>query len=290
MEQSQAITQRSASNLALAFVLLPREQRDAMAALYAFCRAVDDVADEDTLPVAQRQSALNDWRADIQRACTGGTPQMPTNREFQPFIQRFKLPFDLFDELIRGCETDLEKNRYADYAEIDAYCYRVASVVGLLSIEIFGLSKPAGGAYAIALGKALQLTNILRDVGNDARRGRIYLPQTELDRHAVRTEEILRGEDSERFQRLAASVAQRARGFYAEARAALPASDRRRAVASELMGKVYWQLLLKLERTRFPVLSPEPLRLSKQRKLTLIAGAAVRHALGLSAPGYGPAS
>lgn len=286
MEQSHAITQRSGSNLALAFVLLPRPQRDAMSALYAFCRAVDDVADEDSQSIEQRRTALAEWRADIQRACAGATPQLPTNREFQPHIQRFQLPFALFDELIRGCETDLEKTRYADYIELDEYCYRVASVVGLLSIEIFGLSQPAGRDYAIALGKALQLTNILRDVGNDARRGRIYLPQAELDRFGVKPEEILRGEDSPRFQQLAASVADRARQFYAGAQAALPAHERRKAVASELMAGVYVRLLQELERQHFPVLSPEPLRLGRTHKLTLIARAALRHGLGLAPAGY----
>lgn len=287
MEQSHAVTQRSASNLALAFILLPRPQRDAMSALYAFCRAVDDVADEDKQPVAERRALLAAWREDIHRACTGGTPQMPTNREFQPFILRHQLPFELFDDLIRGCESDLEKTRYADYAELELYCYRVASVVGLLCAEIFGLSKPASRDYGIALGQALQLTNILRDVGNDAQRGRIYLPQSELDRFQVRQEEIMRGEYSDRFQRLAESVAQRARRHYATTRAALLKSERQRAVASELMAAVYWRLLLKLERNHFAVLAPEPMRLSKNSKLLLIASAALRKTLGLAAPPYG---
>ena len=126
MQESRTITQRSASNLALAFIMLPREKRDAMSALYAFCRAVDDVADEESHPVAQRRDALAEWREDIRRACAGGQPTMLTNREFQPVIQKFKLPFELFDELIRGCETDLEQVRYANYDELELYCYRVA--------------------------------------------------------------------------------------------------------------------------------------------------------------------
>src|SRR5882672_6710329 len=158
MQESRTITQRSASNLALAFIMLPRGKRDAMSALYAFCREVDDVADEESHPVAQRRAALGEWREDIRRACEGGTPTMPTNREFQPVIQRFKLPSALFDELIRGCEMDLEQTRYATYEELEVYCYRVASVVGLLSIEIFGYHNPACRDYAIALGKALQFT------------------------------------------------------------------------------------------------------------------------------------
>jgi phytoene synthase len=289
MQHCQAITRRSASNLALAFVLLPRPQRDAMAALYAFCRAVDDVADEDARPVAERRAALAAWRADIARACAGEVPEFPGNREFQPFIRRFQLPFALFDELIRGCEADLEKHRYADYEELDLYCHRVASVVGLLSIRIFGLTAPAGEDYAVALGRALQLTNILRDVGNDAQRGRIYLPQSELTRFGVREEEILAGEYSDRFAQLAAAVAGRAREFYAAARRALSPEDRRRAVAAELMAAVYWRLLQRLERSPTAILFPVPQRLSRPRKLALILAAALRHHLGLPPLRYGPA-
>lgn len=287
MEQSRTITQRSASNLALAFIMLPREKRDAMSALYAFCRRVDDVADEESHPVEQRRAALAEWRADIRLACDGGTPVMPTNREFQPVIQKFKLPFALFDELIQGCEMDLEKTRYADSDELELYCYRVASVVGLLSVEIFGYKSAPPRDYAIALGKALQFTNILRDVGNDAQRGRIYIPQTELDRFGVKPDEILRGEYSGRFHALAKDFARRAREFYNEAQKKLPCEDRQSMVAAELMGAVYWRLLLKLERENFRVLDSEPVRLGKPHKLALILRSWIKYAVGSTAPSYG---
>ena len=287
MEASQAITRKSASNLALAFVLLPREKRDGMSALYAFCREVDDVADEDAIPVERRRARLSEWRADIRRACEGAAPHFPVNRELQPVIARHRLPFDLFDELIRGCETDLDTLRYPDFAALEQYCYRVASVVGLLSIEIFGYTNPRCRQYADALGKALQLTNILRDVRTDAERGRIYLPQAELARHGVREEEILRHEYSDRFRALAASTAARARDFYRQARAELPPEDRRSMIAAELMASVYWRLLRKLEGRRFQVLGPRPTRLCKLHKLALIAGTWFRTASGVLAPGYG---
>lgn len=287
MQESRSITQRSASNLALAFIMLPREKRDAMSALYAFCREVDDVADEESNSVEQRRAALAEWREDIHRACENGNPAMPINREFRPIIQRFKLPFALFDELIRGCKMDLEKTRYANFEELELYCYRVASVVGLLSVEIFGYHDPTCCDYAVALGKALQFTNILRDVGNDAQRGRIYLPQTELDRFGVKPEEILRGEYSERFRVLAEDFARRARAFYRDAQQKLSAADRKNMVAAELMGAVYWRLLLKLERAEFRVLQPEPLRLSKPHKLALIARSWLKFAVGSTAPDYG---
>jgi len=289
MEQSRAITQKSASNLALAFIMLPREKREAMAALYAFCREVDDVADEESRPVSERRAALAAWREDIQRACSGGNPVFPTNREFQPVIQRYQLPFALFDELIRGCEMDLDTTRYATYEELEVYCYRVASVVGLLSIEIFSYRDPATRDYAVALGKALQFTNILRDVGNDAQRGRIYLPQSELERFGVKPEEILRGEYSPRFQSLATEFTRRTEAHYHAALKTLSREDRRSMVAAELMGAVYWRLLRKVRHADFRVLHPEPMKLSKAHKLGIILIAWLKFVARSSAPNYGTA-
>jgi len=289
MQQSQAITQKSASNLALAFVLLPRPKRDAMAALYAFCREVDDVADEDSVSIPQRREGLAAWRADVQRACTGSAPEFPVNQELQPVIRQFGLRFELFDELIKGCEMDLETTRYETYEQLELYCHRVASVVGLLSLEIFGYKNPACHAYAIALGQALQLTNILRDVRNDAERGRIYLPLAELRKFAVTEAEILRGEYSIRYASLAASVAQRARNFYQLARTTLPTEDRRAMVAAELMGAVYWRLFRKLEQQDFDVFGPNRIRLSKPHKFALIIRSWFRHRNGRGISDYGEA-
>ena len=288
-QHSQAITRKSASNLALAFILLPKAKRDAMAALYAFCREVDDVADEESVPVEQRRASLAEWRADVRRACDGEKPTFVVNRELQPIIAQYRLPFHDFDELIRGVEMDLDVKRYADYAELEQYCFRVASVVGLLSVEIFGYHEAACRDYATHLGKALQLTNILRDVRPDAERGRIYLPLSELERFQVKPEEILRGEYSERFARLAESVAGQARKFYGLARETLPATDRRSMAAAELMGSIYWRLLGKLERQQFQVFGPRPTRLSKGRKLLLALRTWFRLASGAAAPNYGPA-
>src|SRR5438876_1026694 len=247
MQQSQTITRKSASNLALAFVLLPKAKREGMSALYAFCREVDDVADDETIPVEERRRELALWRADIARACQPqGVPQFRVNQDLQPIILQHRLPFELFDELIRGVEMDLDIKRYETYAELEQYCYRVASVVGLLSIEIFGYQNPACRDYANYLGKALQLTNILRDVRTDAERGRIYLPGAELARFKVSEEEILRLQYSDRFRELAASVAQHAREFYRLAQQTLPPEERRSMAAAELMGSVYWRLLHKL--------------------------------------------
>jgi phytoene synthase len=287
MQESRTITRKSASNLALAFVLLPKAKRDGMSALYAFCREVDDVADNESLPVPQRREQLAAWRADVRRACGPETPQFPVNRELQSVIRRCHLPFEHFDALLQGVEMDLDIRRYEDYEQLELYCYRVASVVGLLSIEVFGYRDPACREYAVCLGKALQLTNILRDVRSDAQRGRIYLPLSELARFKVSPEEILRLEYSPRFFELATSVAQRARHFYRLARETLPIADCRSMVAAELMGSVYWRLLRKLERKRLNVFGPELTRLNKGQKALLILRSWWRFVSGAMSPNYG---
>jgi len=286
---SSAITRKSASNLALAFFLLPKPKREDMSVLYAFCREVDDVADHPSEPLPARRARLADWRQEIRLACEGAIPTFPIARELQPVIVRYRLPFSTFDELIRGVEMDLDINRYQTFHDLEQYCYRVASVVGLLSVEIFGYQDPACRDYAVHLGKALQLTNILRDVRTDAQRGRIYLPQSELQRHRVAPDEILQLQYSDRFARLAAAVAAEARKFYALARQTLPPADRRSMIAAELMGSVYWRLLEKLENSRFQVFGPVPTHLNKSQKLLLVLRTWCRFLSNGRAPGYGAA-
>jgi phytoene synthase len=287
MQQSRAITRKSASNLALAFILLPRPKRDAMSALYAFCREVDDVADNESAPAATRRGRLTEWRADVKRACENQPPQFPVIRELQPVIRQFNLRFELFDDLLEGCEMDLDIKRYENFEALEKYCHRVASVVGLLSIEIFGYKNPACRDYAVYLGKALQLTNILRDVKTDAARGRIYLPLAELRKFNVSEAEILDAKYSDRYFALASSVAARAKNFFRLAQKTLPAEDRQAMVAAELMGSVYWRLLQKMERGKFDVFGPRPLKLSRLRKLALVFQSWLRFAAGAQSSNYG---
>src|SRR5260370_4033389 len=209
MQDSRTVTRKSASSLALAFVLLPRAKREGMSVLYAFCRGVDDIAADESVPVDARRAQLSAWRADVRRACGTETPRFAVCRELQAVIRQYHLPFDYFDELLQGVEMDFDIQRYEGYAPLELYCYRVASVVGLLSIEIFGYQNPACRDYAISLGKALQLTNILRDVRADAERGRIYLPLSELERFHVSPEEILRLDYTPRCSELRCARAQR---------------------------------------------------------------------------------
>ena len=287
LEASQAITRRSASNLALAFVALDGRRRLAMNALYAFCRQIDDVADEETQPREQRASTLQDWRQDVQRACEGGKPRIQVNQALQPVIEQYALKFEHFDELIRGMEMDLEQDRFETLEDLDRYCYRAASVVGLLSIEIFGYRDDACQEYAVSLGKALQLTNILRDGGNDAERGRIYMPVTEMEKYGVDSQSLLDLKYSAAFHNLAADIAVRARGHYQLASDQLPNADRRAMVAAEAMGAVYWRLLRQMENCKFRVLDSCPIRLGRLHKLALVFGTWWRIKLGSPRPNYG---
>lgn len=287
MDASRAVTRRSASNLALAFVVLDKPRRLAMNALYAFCREVDDVADEETVPVEERRAALAEWRADIARACEGGEPEKPVIRELQPVIAKYALKHEHFNELLLGIESDLDTDRCETQEELDQYCYRVASVVGLLSIEIFGYRNNDCQRYAVHLGKALQLTNILRDVANDAQRGRIYLPAEAMKKYGVDPESLLAQKYSGEFHNLAADLAVQARDHYQKANALLPPEDRRSMLAAECMGAVYWRLLRLMEQAKFRVMNPEPFRLSRGRKLGVFLGVWWRTVTRSSTPNYG---
>jgi phytoene synthase len=284
---SETITRKSASNLALAFVLLPPEKRRGMSALYAFCREIDDIADDEGIPVEQRRNDLQLWREDISRACNNERPTFPVNRELQPFIRESHMPISLFDELIKGVEMDLDIRRYETMDDLDSYCFRVASVVGLLSIEIFGYKNENCRDYAIHLGKALQLTNILRDVRNDSERGRIYLPRVDMARFGVTESEIMESHYTEKYFQLARFIADAARDHYAKARACLPPEDRRNMATAELMGSVYWRLLQKLEKRRFNVFRHGETRLTKAQKIFLILRMWYRVWRGNLLPNYG---
>lgn len=283
----QNIARKSASNLALAFVLLPPPRRHAMAALYAFCRQVDDAADEDTLPLEERRRQLRFWREDIRAAFRGDPPSLPVNRELQPFLSRYALKLSHFEELLTGVEMDLDIQRYETQAELETYCYRVASVVGLLSIEIFGYQDARCREYAVELGHALQLTNILRDVRVDAARNRLYLPRADLSRFGVQEADVLAGRYTAQYAALAWEMDRRARARYARARELLPPADRRAMIAAELMGTIYWRLLQKLEGRAFDVFHPGVLRLSSPHKLALILKTWWRVVAANSASAYG---
>ena len=210
-----SITRESSSNFYYAFKLLPDERRRALYATYAFCRFVDDIADDEQ--VREPAALLARWREELERVY-GGVPTRAVSRALSDSVRRFSIPRHYFDEIIDGVEMDLTRKRYRSFDELRLYCYRVASAVGLICIEIFGYRNPRARIYAENLGLAFQLTNIIRDVREDAQRGRIYLPLEDLERFGVKEEELLSGQHSERFERLMEFEARRAGEFYPRSR------------------------------------------------------------------------
>jgi phytoene synthase len=324
---SRALTKASRSNFYYAFLFLPRPQREALYAVYAFCRVTDDLVDEaasplpgiipasagtvlavtpppagasptaiaaplgtfspaGTAPPAGGSSPagtaierLKAWRAELD-ACFRGEATHPVTQRLGEAIRTFQIPHGYFEELLNGVEMDLTKPRYASFAELQLYCYRVAGVVGLMCIQIFGYSRPGTRAYAEHLGTAFQLTNILRDLATDGERGRIYLPQEDLLRFAYSEADLLQRRKTPAFTELLRFEVGRARQFYAAARAALPAADRRNLLAAEIMSAIYSRILDRIETAGYDVFSGR-IRLSDTHRLWLALTTWARHRLRL---------
>lgn len=257
------ITRQSKSNLALAFISLGRERRRDITIFYAFCRVIDDIADSKTLAVEEKRRRLTAWRESL-RASTADESALAS--DIRAFIDKYSLRPEMLEEIIEGVEMDLSITRYATFEDLRVYCYRVASAVGLVSIEIFGYRNPACQEYAIQLGLALQMTNIIRDVGKDLRDGRIYLPEEDLARFSYSEAELKGRQYNDRFVRLMEFEAKRAREFFSRAAALLPREDRPSMVAAEIMGSVYRALLRRMEKDKFRVFEKE-YRLGKLEKI-----------------------
>ena len=255
---------QSGSSFYYSFRLLPEPRRRAITALYAYCREVDDVVDEVPDPGVARLK-LAWWRQEIAATFTG-TPQHPVALALQPRIATYGLTQDLLLQVIDGMQMDLDQSRYVDFAALEAYCHKVAGVVGLMSARIFGYTDPATLGYARDLGIAFQLTNVIRDVGEDARRGRIYLPQDELTRFGVVPSQLLRGDGSGRFGELMAFQVERAQQWYARALAQLPDVDRKAQRAGLAMAAIYRTLLEEIARDGYHVLDRR-IALTPLRKL-----------------------
>jgi phytoene synthase len=243
----------SGSSFYYSFLFLPPERRRAITALYAFCREVDDVVDE-THDAQLAAVKLAWWRAELANLFAGA-PQHPVTKALAPFLERYSLSRDRLDEIVQGMEMDLTQTRYLDWPGLERYCYRVAGAVGLLAAGIFGYLDPRTLDYARDLGTAFQLTNIIRDVGEDARRNRIYLPMAELEQFGVPAADILQARETPAFGRLMAFEAARAREHYERAMRALPAADRKAQRPGLIMAAIYRTLLDEIERDGFRVLT-----------------------------------
>ncbi|HMV86076.1 MAG TPA: presqualene diphosphate synthase HpnD [Blastocatellia bacterium] len=246
------------SNFFYSFLFLPRQKRDAIIDVYRFCRAVDDVVDDiaEDLPLPQArklaQAELEKWREEIDRLYAGN-PTLPISHKLQNVLAHFPMPKEYFLEMIHGCEMDLQRNRYGTFDELYQYCYRVAAVTGLMCIEIFTYRLPETRDYAVNLGIALQLTNILRDIKEDAERGRIYLPQEDLLRFDYSESELRRGIVNDNFRALMKFECDRARHYYQLAADGLPREDRPTLTAAQTMGKIYFRLLEQIERVGYDI-------------------------------------
>ena len=260
----------SGSSFYYSFLFLPPERRRAITALYAFCREIDDVVDEcHDAQIAATKLAW--WREELARVYAGN-PQHPIGQALRPATERFNLPHELLSEIIDGMEMDLTQSRYLDFTALSLYCYRVASVVGLLAAEIFGYQDRHTQKYAHDLGMAFQLTNIIRDVGEDARRGRVYLPQDELARFGIVDAELLSAtppaDFPDKFRRLMEFQIERAETYYAEALRQLPERDRKPQRAGLIMAAIYRATLTEIKRDANQVFS-QRVSLSPLRKLWL---------------------
>lgn len=269
------ITGQSKSNLALAFVALNRERRQDITIFYAFCRMIDDIADSTELTRPEKARGLAAWRQWLRES---SPDESPIAADVRALMAKYSLTPAMLEEIIDGVEMDLDSVRYDTFEALRVYCYRVASAVGLVSIEIFGYRNPACREYAIQLGLALQVTNIIRDVGKDLSSGRIYLPQQDLARFDYPEEDLRLRKYNEPFRRLMEFEAARAEEFFARAAELLPREDRRSMVAAEIMRSVYQALLRRMKEDGFRVFEKE-YRLSRLEKCGRVAAQLFRVSL-----------
>jgi phytoene synthase len=265
-EYCQEKTVQSGSSFYYSFLFLPPERRRAITALYAFCREVDDTVDECTdQSIARIKLAW--WRNEVSNTFAGN-PEHPVMKALAPHIAPYQLQEKHIQAIIDGMEMDLDQTRYLDYQALQKYCWHVASVVGILSASIFGQTNPQTLAYAEKLGLAFQLTNIIRDVGDDARKGRIYLPVNELQQFNVTAADLLNARHSDKFESLMRFQVERAKKIYDEAFALLPKEDRRAQRPGLMMAAIYRTVLDEIERDNFKVLN-QRISLTPLRKLWL---------------------
>ncbi len=262
------VVRASASSFAAAFWMLPRPRRRALHAIYAFCRLADDIADDPAVN-GDRGQLLARWREELEGAYRGKATH-PVGIALGDAVERYALPQEVFEDLLRGVESDLRGEPIETFEDLERYCYRVASTVGLLLVRVLGAVDPLSLEYARAMGIAVQLTNVLRDVGEDAASGRIYLPRRELERMGVDATSLSEGRMTDDLRLLLAMTAERARIYYGRAAATLPEGDRAVLRPAEAMGRIYRTLLEELQSQGFPCLE-RSVRLSKPRRLAIAA-------------------
>lgn len=274
-ETAQQIAKKSKSSFYYAFNLLPAEKRDAMNTVYAFCRKTDDIIDEGTDPAHIKYEKLRKWRIEFEKAFSGHS-NYPLLNKLGKTISNFNIPLDPFFELIKGMEMDLQRNRYKSFEDLQLYCYRVASTVGLMCIEIFGYKNPSTKDFAINLGIALQLTNILRDISKDAETGRIYLPIEDITKFNYSEKEILNKVYNDNFRDMMVYEVGRAKYYFETATANLDLDDKKTMFAARAMQHIYYKMLEKIVDAEYDVYNNN-IRVSTIEKAGISLGVWVKY-------------
>lgn len=274
---AKEIAKKSKSSFYYAFNLLPAEQREAMNTVYAFCRETDDIVDEGTINDDIKFDKLRKWRIELEKSLRGHS-DYPLINKLSRTIQRFNIPLEPFFELLKGMEMDLQQKRYVTFNDLQTYCYRVASTVGLMCIEIFGYRHPSAKDFAVNLGIALQLTNILRDVKKDAERGRIYLPKEDLDKFNYNETDIFNNTYNENFQKMMKYQVERAKEYFNTATACLNKEDKRAMFAARAMQHIYYRMLNKIVDADYDVYNKK-IKISTVKKVGISLGVWAKYRL-----------
>ena len=274
---AKEIAKKSKSSFYYAFNLLPAEQRDAMNTVYAFCRETDDIVDEGIFNDDLKFENLRKWRIELEKSLNGHS-EYPLINKLSKTIQKFNIPLEPFFDLIKGMEMDLQKNRYLTFNDLQNYCYNVASTVGLMCIEIFGYRHPSAKDFAVNLGIALQLTNILRDVKKDAEKGRIYLPKEDLDKFNYKESDVFNSIYNENFQSMMKYQVERATDYFNAATDCLNPEDKRAMFAARAMQHIYYRMLKKIVSADYDVYNNK-IKISTAKKVGISLGVWAKYRL-----------
>lgn len=277
MDEAKEIAKNSKSSFYYAFNLLPEDKRDAMNTVYAFCRQTDDIIDEGNESLEIKYQKLHRWRLEFQKSLTGQS-DFPLLNKLIRIISKFNIPLDPFYDLIKGMEMDLQKNRYLTFDDLQLYCYRVASTVGLMCIEIFGYKHKTTKDFAVNLGIALQLTNILRDIKKDLEKGRIYLPKEDMAKFNYSEDELVRYVYNENFRDLMAYEVHRAKTYFDAATSCLNLDDKRAMFAARAMQHIYYKMLNKIIDADYDVFNKN-IKVSKIQKVGIAIGVWAKYRL-----------
>lgn len=274
---AKEISKKSKSSFYYAFNLLPAEQRDAMNTVYAFCRETDDIVDEGTVEDELKFDKLRKWRIELEKSLNGHS-EYPLINKLSNTIQNFNIPLEPFFDLLKGMEMDLQQKRYVTFNDLQTYCYRVASTVGLMCIEIFGYRHPSAKDFAINLGIALQLTNILRDIKKDAEKGRIYLPKEDLEKFNYHESDIFNNTYNENFQKMMQYQVERAREYFNTATDCLNREDKKAMFAARAMQHIYYRMLNKIVDADYDVYNNK-IKISTAKKVGISLGVWAKYRL-----------